>query len=528
MDTPLPTNPWIGRTVGERNRYRISDHLGGGGMGDVFLAIDTLLGQEVAIKMLKERLVSTADLRRRFEREVLLCAAIKSDNVVQVKDYGVTADSYPFYVMEYLTGQTLGQLLRQERRLSRARSAYIMHQICAGLQLAHEGVIMWHDGNADTERVQVIHRDLKPENIFLISTSLGELVKILDFGIAKIASNQLAATNTGLFMGTFQYASPEQLEVRKDLDERADIYSLGIILYEMLSGTDPFGCAERRDVNGLCWVRSHISEKPTPLRLQPGCEQLPEQLEAAVMRCLQKSPRDRFASVKELDIAIQNAIGLKFDNSAPGVDIHKTSTSNQSVPSLNNEQALTVVTYEPTIVERPIQHQHPDHAEIQPAQTLTEISIKRLESLLAKYIGPIASLFLKKELAVCNNFADLVDRLRAYVPAKNQKEFQAMSMDLLGTAGNNPATLIQPKNTKPSSDSGAISAASINLRNLPLDENFMHRCEHELADLIGPMAKLIVQRSMKGKNSVPDLIEAIALQIPNPQTANEFRRRLID
>ncbi|NKB18014.1 MAG: hypothetical protein HC770_07910 [Pseudanabaena sp. CRU_2_10] len=95
MDTPLPTNPWIGRTVGDRNRYRISDHLGGGGMGDVFLAVDTLLGQEVAIKMVKERLVSTADLRKRFEREVLLCAAIKSDNVVQVKDYGVTADGYP-------------------------------------------------------------------------------------------------------------------------------------------------------------------------------------------------------------------------------------------------------------------------------------------------------------------------------------------------------------------------------------------------------------------------------------------------
>ncbi|NJM27190.1 MAG: serine/threonine protein kinase [Pseudanabaena sp. RU_4_16] len=525
MDTPLPTNPWIGRTVGDRNRYRISDHLGGGGMGDVFLAVDTLLGQEVAIKMVKERLVSTADLRKRFEREVLLCAAIKSDNVVQVKDYGVTADGYPFYVMEYLTGQTLGQLLRQEKRLSRARSAYIMHQICAGLQLAHEGVIMWHDGSADTERVQVIHRDLKPENIFLISTSLGELVKILDFGIAKIANNHLAATNTGLFMGTFQYASPEQLEVRKDLDERADIYSLGIILYEMLSGTDPFGCSERRDVNGLCWVRSHISEKPTPLRSQPGCEQLPEPLEAAVMRCLQKSPRDRFASVKELDRAIQNAIGMRFDNVAAGANISQTSHSAQNTTLEDADRSLTILTYEPTIAEPP--KQHSDRSEIQPAQTLTEISLKRLESLLAKYIGPIASLVLKKELAACTHFIDLVERLSAHVPANKQKEFQSFSMELLG-GGNHPLTVIQPKTTKPSSDSGAISAFTINLRNVPVDENFVHRCEHELADLIGPMAKLIVQRSMKGKNSVPDLVEAIALQIPNPQTANEFRRRVIN
>ncbi len=519
MDVPLPKNPWIGRTVGDRNRYRISDRLGGGGMGDVFLAVDTLLGQEVAIKMLKERLVSTADLRRRFEREVLLCAAIKSDNVVQVKDYGVTTDGYPFYVMEYLKGQTLGQLLRQEKRLSRARSAYIIHQICNGLQLAHEGVIMWHDGNADTERVQVIHRDLKPENIFLVSTSLGELVKILDFGIAKIASNHLAATNTGLFMGTFQYASPEQLEVRKDLNERADIYSLGVILYEMLSGSDPFDCSSREDVNGLCWVRAHISEQPKPLRLQPGCEQLPEQLEAAVMRCLHKSPRDRFASVHELDMAIQGAIGLHLDHAAPGVDIALTHLP-QGVTSAESDRDLTVVTGEEAIVE------HDQQPMSQPEQTLTEISIKRLETLLARFIGPIASLLMKKELSACRHSLDLVERLTKHVPAKQQKEFQTLSIDLLGR-GNHPLTVIQPQ-TPRTLGSEAISAFSSNLRDRPIDEHFVQQCEHELADLIGPMARLIVQRSIKQKNSVPDLIEEIVLQIPNPQTANEFRRRLIN
>jgi eukaryotic-like serine/threonine-protein kinase len=522
MDTPFPANPWIGRTVGDRNRYRINDRLGGGGMGDVFLAVDTLLGQDVAIKLLKERLVSTADLRRRFEREVLLCAAIKSDNVVQVKDYGVTTDGYPFYVMEYLKGQTLGQLLRQEKRLSRARSAYIMHQICAGLQLAHEGVIMWHDGNADTERVQVIHRDLKPENIFLVSTSLGELVKILDFGIAKIASNHLAATNTGLFMGTFQYASPEQLEVRKDLNERADIYNLGVILYEMLSGTDPFGCSDRQDVNGLCWVRAHISEQPKPLRSQPGCEQLPEALEAVVMRCLQKSPRDRFASVRELDMAIQSAIGLQLDHAAPGIDIALTHFPH-SVTISESEQALTIVTQEEAISDR---HQQPAaQPAVQPEQTLTEISIKRLETLLASYIGPIASLLLKKELSACKHSLDLVERLSRHVPAKNQTEFQSLSMDLLGR-GNHPLTVVQPQTSQPLG-SEAISSFSINLRDRPIDEDFVRQCEHELADLIGPMARLIVQRSIKQKNSVPDLIEDIAQQIPNPQTANEFRKRLI-
>jgi serine/threonine-protein kinase len=517
MDISLPTNPWIGRTVGDRSRYRISDRLGGGGMGDVFLAVDTLLGQEVAIKMLKERLVSTADLRKRFEREVLLCAAIKSDNVVQVKDYGVTSEGFPFYVMEYLKGQTLGQLLRQENRLSRARSAYILHQVCAGLHLAHQGVVMWHDGNADSERVQVIHRDLKPENIFLVSTSLGELVKILDFGIAKIANNHLAATNTGLFMGTFQYASPEQLEVRKDLDERADIYSLGVILYEMLSGTDPFGCSDRQDINGLCWVRAHISEQPIPLRSQPGCEQLPAQLEAAVMRCLQKSPRDRFASVQELDKAIQDAIGLKLDDNSVAMGMSPMSHLPQSFTAEELEKAPTIVSQGETIAE------YPSHAETKPEQTLTEISLKRLETLLARYIGPIASLLLKKELEACSHFTNLVERLSTHVPTKHQTEFRSLSMDLLGV-GSNPLTSIQKQNTRPSESE--IVPSFPNLINRPIDENFIHRCEQELADLIGPMARLIVQRSIKQKNSVPDLIEEIAQQLPSTQVALEFRKRL--
>jgi eukaryotic-like serine/threonine-protein kinase len=521
MDTPLPTNPWIGRTVGDRNRYRISDFLGGGGMGEVFLAVDTLLGQEVAIKMLKERLVSTADLRKRFEREVLLCAAIKSDNVVQVKDYGVTAEGYPYYVMEYLRGQTLGQLLRQERRLSRARSAYILHQICTGLHLAHQGVVMWHDGNADSARVQVIHRDLKPENIFLVPTSLGELVKILDFGIAKIANSHFFATNTGLFMGTFQYASPEQLEVRKDLNERADIYSLGVILYEMLSGTDPFGCSQAQDDSGLSWVRAHISEQPIPLRSQPGCEQLPVELEAAVMRCLQKSPRDRFASVIELDKAVQDAIGLQLDSSSVAAGISPVSHLPQSFT--HQEKVLS----DPTIVSH-LQGEtiaeHHSHAETRPEQTLTEISLKRLEVLLAKFIGPIAPILLKQELAACNHFTELVERLRDRVPAKFQSEFQSLSMGILG-ADAHSTTVIQNQKTRPS-ESEISPAFTPALRERPIDEHFIHRCEQELADLIGPMARLIVQRSLKQKNSVPDLIEEIAQQIPSLQTANEFRRRL--
>jgi serine/threonine-protein kinase len=252
MNPSQQSNYWIGQLIGERSRYRIVTRLGGGGMGDVFLATDTLLGQQVAVKMLKERLVHETEVKQRFEREALLCAAIQGEHVVEVKDYGITNEGFPFFVMEYLQGQTLGQLLREEKRLSVERTVRIISQVCDGLFKAHSGVVMSHNSAQSSEVVKFVHRDLKPENIFLVNTSLGELVKVLDFGIAKVFSNDAECTNTGLFVGTFQYAAPEQIESRKDLDLRADIYSIGMILYEMLCGTDPFGCLQEGRLGVNC------------------------------------------------------------------------------------------------------------------------------------------------------------------------------------------------------------------------------------------------------------------------------------
>ncbi len=309
MNFPQLPEPWVGRLIGNLQRYRLDKRLGEGGMGEVFVAMDTRLGQPVALKLLKEKLAASEDVRKRFEREVALCAALRSDHIVQVSDHGVTDEGYPFFVMEYLCGQTLGKLLKREQRLSAERTVNIVTQVCAGLHLAHKGINLWHDGAASSEYVKVVHRDLKPENIFLVPTVLGELVKILDFGIAKLCSDQVEQTNaTNVFLGTYHYAAPEQLEVEKDLDERADIYSLGIIIYEMLSGTDPFGLSFiTNKISNLAWAVAHASKPPLPLREQLGCEQLSPELEAVVMRCLQKTPRERFGSVDELSKALQAA-----------------------------------------------------------------------------------------------------------------------------------------------------------------------------------------------------------------------------
>jgi serine/threonine-protein kinase len=325
MNSPTSdnSNNWHGRFIGDNQRYRIDKPLAPGGMGEVLLATDTRLGQQVVLKLLKDTLVASQEMRQRFEREVTVCAALQSNHIVKIIDCGVTPEGYPFYVMEYLIGETLRQLLRREKRLSVERTVRIISQVCQGLQLAHQGISLKDGSN---ENIQVIHRDLKPDNIFLLPADFGEWVKILDFGIAKIrkdsseCNNLSFKTKTNTFLGTFRYASPEQIEHKGDLDARADIYSLGIILYEMLSAADPFGFSMKgNNISEISWAMAHTYELPRPLREQPGCKHLSAEIEAIVLKCLQKNPNNRFASVAELNQALQGTIK----------SAHNTVTQNQ-------------------------------------------------------------------------------------------------------------------------------------------------------------------------------------------------------
>jgi eukaryotic-like serine/threonine-protein kinase len=318
-----PPHPWLGRLVGEQDRYRLDEQLGAGGMGDVFLATDMRLGKPVALKLLRESLAiaQDLDLKERFERECSICAALKSQHIVQVSDYGVTAEGHPFYVMEYLQGQTLEALLDGQPKLSPSQACSLMAQVCAGLQLAHQGVELW-SGSGTSERIKVVHRDLKPANIFLVPTALGDLVKIIDFGIAKIRSLQAEYdSGTSVFMGTCHYAAPEQFDIRSDVDERADIYSLGVMLYEMLTGVDPFGFGFRQQrISNDRWLTAHAKKVPLPLRSHDP--QLSPELEAIVMRCLEKAPGDRFDSVQELREALSsvNADAVPVISTLPARD----------------------------------------------------------------------------------------------------------------------------------------------------------------------------------------------------------------
>jgi eukaryotic-like serine/threonine-protein kinase len=352
MSSSQLPDPWLGRFVGERQRYRLDKRLGAGGTAEVFLAMDTLLGQPVALKLLNEKLAA-GEMRRRFEQEAALCAALRSNHIVQVSDHGVTPEGNPFFVMEYLHGQTLRQLLNQEKQLSVERTISIVAQVCQGLHLAHQGVELWHPEENTSRQVKIVHRDLKPDNIFLVPMMLGELVKILDFGIAKIRSTQTEVANlTTQFIGTYRYAAPEQFEIGKDLDERADIYGLGMILYEMLSGTDPFGFGRSTSyISAGTWAVAHLSTSPKPLQDQPNCDHLPPELAAVVMRCLEKDPDQRFASVSELSAALHAAVNqtaqplTAFPNPAPQptstIDATYPLLSLDGKPTLNDRQTVS-------------------------------------------------------------------------------------------------------------------------------------------------------------------------------------------
>ncbi|ACB52170.1 serine/threonine protein kinase [Crocosphaera subtropica ATCC 51142] len=269
------------------NRYQLVDIAGSGAMGQVYRAEDKLLGGvTVAVKFLSQALLNSK-MRERFEREATVSALLgeKSNHIVRVRDYGVDEKEIPFYVMEFLKGESLSEVIKF-RPLSLPRFLKITRQICFGLECAHKGIMF------EGEMCPIIHRDIKPSNVFLVQDpALGELVKVLDFGIAKLIQSGEAQTQS--FMGTLAYCSPEQIE-GKELDSRSDIYSLGVMMYEMLTGEMPI-FPENSSFGA--WYEAHHYAKPKPI---PSKLHLPSELERLIFQCMAKAPRERPQTVTEI------------------------------------------------------------------------------------------------------------------------------------------------------------------------------------------------------------------------------------
>ena len=260
-------------------RYRVTRLIGRGGMGAVYEGEQIRLGRKIAIKVLMPKAKVSESIIKRFDREAKFIAKLKHPNIVEIIDFDETKEGIPFMIMEYLEGRSLRKVIKEvPAGLDIPRFLLWMDEICIGLNAAHEA--------------GVLHRDLKPENIHLVKSADGtEHARILDFGLAKMAEAPARTTLTqeGTLIGTPYYISPEQIRQEK-IDVRADLYSLGVIAYEMVSGFVPFF-----NENAMAIIRMHLVDPPPDLRKQ--CPSAPEHIAVAINRALLKEREQRWPSV---------------------------------------------------------------------------------------------------------------------------------------------------------------------------------------------------------------------------------------
>lgn len=279
----------LGIGVGDviADKYRIESVLGAGGMGVVFSARHTTLNGQFALKFLSREGLLSSQAIGRFYREAQAAARLRSEHAVRVFDVGTHSNGLPYIVMEYLEGSDLGRLLRATGQLPVTEAVDYMLQTCAAI--------------ADAHKAGIIHRDLKPSNLFCVTREdKSVMIKVLDFGISKVTNaqpNEEAVTVTGNFIGSPSYMSPEQMKAPNRVDARTDIWSLGVVLYECLTGKLPFPAGTFPEI-----CLRVAQDPPIAASLyRPG---LPPRLEAIILRCLEKDREKRFASVQELGEAL--------------------------------------------------------------------------------------------------------------------------------------------------------------------------------------------------------------------------------
>ena len=270
----------VGQAVGN---WRIRRILGEGAFGAVYEAEHTAIsGRKGAVKILKPEVATQGSMKQRFLNEASAASRAEHENIVQIFDGGITPDGTCYQVMELLGGTVLTKLIARERKIDPARAVNIAVQIAAALQAAHN--------------IHIVHRDLKPDNVFIVERAANaEFVKVLDFGVAKLRGDSLQTdeklTGTGMIIGTAPYMSPEQWQSRPDVDGRADIYALGVMLFEMLCGQRPYTASTAYE-----WIMLHMEATP-PDPVQFG---VPPQLARVVRRMLSRQPELRPQSMREV------------------------------------------------------------------------------------------------------------------------------------------------------------------------------------------------------------------------------------
>jgi len=308
LDEGNSDDPLVGTTVD--NRYHVDKKIGEGGMGMVYLATHAVIGKKCALKVLRSDMTGEAEIAQRFLQEAQSAAAIGNEHIIEINDFGQLDDGSAYFVMEFLDGIALTDFIEENPIVDPIRILNIVVQCCDALAAAHNS--------------NIVHRDLKPDNIFLLQRGgTDDFVKILDFGIAKVARENSRLTKTGMVFGTPQYMSPEQA-AGTGVDHRTDIYSLGIIMYEMLCGRVPF---EADTFMGV--LTKHLYEEPIPpRRLVPPVDIL-QNVEAVLLKSIAKKPEKRYSNMLDFAEDLKSLI----ENKTPRIVFEQMSdTSFPTVP----------------------------------------------------------------------------------------------------------------------------------------------------------------------------------------------------
>ncbi len=316
-----PKDPFIGREILD-GQYKIVQKIGTGGMGSVYKAEQSAMNRMVAIKILHPKLTNRKDLVARFRREARAMSQLTHPNTVKVFMYGeLPEDGSLYIVMEFLEGKNLNQTVRRGGPMDAERAIPVLVPCCYALHEAHE--------------MGIVHRDLKPENIFLCNQGgMSDFAKVLDFGLAKVTEQQMRPgsiilTQEGMVFGTPEFMSPEQAQ-GKTLDARSDLYSLAVILYEVLTGKLPFEAKTPME-----YIQKHVVEPPIPLNQRvPDRNNFDPGLEAVLAKALEKKPEDRFQDAKAFAEALALYGGGSAVTSVGGVVSSSPSITPSPAPSV--------------------------------------------------------------------------------------------------------------------------------------------------------------------------------------------------
>jgi serine/threonine-protein kinase len=492
--------------------YEIQAELGAGGMGRVYRAKDLTLERTVALKMLAPQFGTDTGFVQRFLKEARAAARLNHPNIVQIYDFGQVEETY-YLAMEYVDGHSLGAYLKRGHFSERDAILVIRHA-CRALAVAHaEGLV---------------HRDIKPDNLML--TSRGE-VKLVDLGIAKRVDEDQSLTQTGQAVGTPHYISPEQIRGARDVDARADVYSLGATLYHLVTGHTPF-----RGTSGALVMSMHLVQPlADPRTYVPA---LSDGLCRVVRKMMAKSREERYPDVDALDRDLYRLqTGGAPEAAEPGDTAVETIVRENAPSRATSPGARGPATHTPA-----------------PHPAFDSGVLHRVEELLAADIGPMARVLVRRAAKSAPTLEALCGELAQQVAAGSARE-AFRSRCLLAARGATPppapapspappawpaaaaggsAPTVLPGSPRPSSSPGhsvpgrAVSAATP--ATLPgagnaaaITEQDLHVLEVELARHVGPLARILVKKAAKSAGSLARLAAALEEEIPSEEARRAFR-----